>query len=212
MNPAGQPQKTRDRVVTYIDGFNLYYGLKERGWQRYMWLDLKQLSHRLLKPHQRMMMTKYFTSRVSAPKDKAGRQNTFLEALGTLPKFQIFYGNYQMNLRRCVHCGKSDRIPNEKMTDVNIATEMLTDAFLDKFDTALLISADGDLETPVRQIAGMKGKRIIVIFPPKRHSFKLEQVATATMIMGRGHLATSQLPKKIKKPDGYVLTRPTKWR
>jgi uncharacterized LabA/DUF88 family protein len=47
------------------------------------------------------------------------------------------------------------------MTDVNIATEMLADAFLGKFDTALLISADGDLTTPVKRIATTAGKRII---------------------------------------------------
>jgi hypothetical protein len=34
---------------------------------------------------------------------------------------------------------------HEKMTDVNIAVELLTDAFQDSFDVALLISADGDL-------------------------------------------------------------------
>jgi len=212
MNVASQAGKKRERVIVYIDGFNLYFGLRERKWYRYMWLDLKQLSHRLLKTNQKVILTKYFTSRVSSPKDKADRQNTFLEALGTLPKFQIFYGNYQINSRKCMHCGKYDRIPNEKMTDVNIATEMLSDAFLDRFDTALLISADGDLETPVQKIAKTAGKRIVVVFPPNRYSFKLQQVATATMIMGRGPLATSLLPKKIKKPDGFVLERPAKWR
>jgi uncharacterized LabA/DUF88 family protein len=213
MNPASQQQaKKRERVIVYIDGFNLYFGLRERGWHRYMWLDLKQLSHKLLKSDQKLVATNYFTSRVSSPKDKADRQNTFLEALGTLPKLQIFYGNYQVNKRKCMHCGKIDRVPNEKMTDVNIATEMLTDAFLDKFDTALLISADGDLETPVEKIATTAGKRLVVVFPPSRCSFKLKQKATATMIMGRGHLATSLLPKKITKPDGFILTRPAKWR
>jgi hypothetical protein len=211
MKPASQTKK-RERVIVYVDGFNLYFGLRSKGWHRYMWLDLKQLSHRLSKPNQRIVATKYFTSRVSSPKDKADRQNTFLEALGTLPKFEIFYGVYQVNSRKCPHCGKYDQIPNEKMTDVNIATEMLTDAFKGKFDTALLISADGDLQTPVERITQMKDKRIVVIFPPNRNSFKLKHAATATMIMGRAHLATSQLPKKITKPDGFVLKRPAKWR
>lgn len=31
------------------------------------------------------------------------------------------------------------------MTDVNIAVEMMRDAFQDRFDAALLISADSDL-------------------------------------------------------------------
>jgi hypothetical protein len=32
------------RVIAYIDGFNLYYGLKDKGWRRYYWLNLNSLS------------------------------------------------------------------------------------------------------------------------------------------------------------------------
>ena len=28
------------RVSVYVDGFNLYYGLKSKGWRRYYWLNL----------------------------------------------------------------------------------------------------------------------------------------------------------------------------
>ncbi len=28
-----------DRVIVYIDGFNLYFGLKSKGWRRYFWLN-----------------------------------------------------------------------------------------------------------------------------------------------------------------------------
>ena len=54
-----------ERVVAYIDGFNLYFGMKSKGWRRYLWLDLQQLCQRLLKPGQSLQATKYFTSRVS---------------------------------------------------------------------------------------------------------------------------------------------------
>ena len=39
-----------NRVISYIDGFNLYFGLKDKGWKRYYWLDLAALSGALLKP------------------------------------------------------------------------------------------------------------------------------------------------------------------
>ena len=32
-----------ERVNAYIDGFNLYFGLKSKGWRRYYWLDLRAL-------------------------------------------------------------------------------------------------------------------------------------------------------------------------
>lgn len=37
------------RVISYIDGFNLYFGLKQKGWRKYYWLDLAALSRSLLK-------------------------------------------------------------------------------------------------------------------------------------------------------------------
>jgi uncharacterized LabA/DUF88 family protein len=206
-----QPSVSTEKVIVYVDGFNLYFGIKSKGWARYLWLDLHTMSKGLLTRNQTLMRVKYFTSRIRLPHDKAVRQNTFLEALQTLPDLDIFYGNYQINKRSCKNCGTVSHIRNEKMTDVNIATEMLTDAFLNRFDTALLISADGDLTTPVERIAKTVGKRIVIIYPPDRRSFSLEGVATAHMSLGKGHLANSQFPRQVKKADGYMLHRPVAW-
>ncbi len=30
-----------ERIITYIDGFNLYFGLREKGWRCFDWLNLK---------------------------------------------------------------------------------------------------------------------------------------------------------------------------
>jgi hypothetical protein len=38
------------RVIAYIDGFNLYFGLTSQGWERFLWLDVQALSRNLLKP------------------------------------------------------------------------------------------------------------------------------------------------------------------
>jgi uncharacterized LabA/DUF88 family protein len=200
-----------ENVIVYVDGFNLYFGIKSSGWARYLWLDLNKLCKGLLKPNQTLVRVKYFTSRIRLPHDKAVRQNTFLEALQTLPDLDMFYGNYQINKKSCTNCGAISHIRNEKMTDVNIATEMLTDAFQDKFDTAILISADGDLTTPVERIAQTVGKRIVVIYPPNRRSFSLEKVATAHMSLGRSHLANAQFPQHVTKADGFILSRPIAW-
>jgi len=69
------------RVIAYIDGFNLYFGLKSAGWKRFYWLNLQAMAQNLLKPQQELVFTKYFTSRVSYPPDKERRQSTFIEAL-----------------------------------------------------------------------------------------------------------------------------------
>ncbi len=202
-----------DRVIAYIDGFNLYFGLKSAGLKRYYWLNLQAMAQNLLKPHQELVFTKYFTSRVSYPADKQKRQSTFIEALETLNDLRIYYGHYQANPQRCRKCGNKAMIPSEKMTDVNIAVEMMSDAYQDLFDVALLISADSDLTAPILSIKNLfPQKRVIVGFPPQRHSAQLQRLAHGFLQIGRANLAKSMFPDAVQKPDGFVLQKPAEWK
>ena len=200
------------RVIAYIDGFNLYYGVKAARWKRYYWLNLQTLVRNLLKPGQELVFTKYFTSRVSYTPEKERRQSAFLEALETLDEFRIYYGHYQANPQICKKCGNKVMIPSEKMTDVNIAVEILTDAYQDMFDTAILVSADSDLTAPVLAIKNQfPDKRIIIAFPPQRHSVQLERLAHGSLQIGRAILAKSVFPNRVPKADGFILQKPAEW-
>ena len=202
-----------DRAIAYIDGFNLYFGLKEKSWKKYYWLDLQKLCLNLTKHEQVLVSTKYFTSNVVQPHKKMKRQNTFLEALATLKDFHIFYGKYQVNTWQCLACDANIDVAKEKMTDVNIAVELLTDAFQDKFDVALIVSADSDLKAPIVKTKELfPDKKIVVAFPPSRYSSELEKVADATFHIGRKKIADSLLPEQVTKKDGFMITRPEEWR
>jgi uncharacterized LabA/DUF88 family protein len=204
---------TVKKVMAYVDGFNLYFGLRDGNLKRFYWLNIKAMAQNLLKGNQQLIVTKYFTTRISGPPDKRIRQTTFLEALGTLSDFEIYYGHYLSKKITCRNCKQSWQSFEEKMTDVNIATEMLVDAFENRFDTALLISADSDLVAPVNAIKKMfPQKMIIVFFPPKRSSTALKAVADVQLSLGHGLLAQSQFPDKVTRADGYVLQRPSEWR
>ena len=202
-----------ERVIAYVDGFNLYFGLKSKGWRRYYWLNIQMLAQNLLKPNQSLLITKYFTARIAGPPDKEERQSTYIEALKTLSEFEIFYGKYQLNPRQCSQCGFQDEVPNEKMTDVNIAVEILKDSYQDKFDVALLISADSDLVPPVKTVRELfPNKRVVVASPPGRYSAGLANSASNSLVIGRGKIAKSLFPEEIKKADGYILRCPPLWK
>ena len=201
-----------DRVITYIDGFNLYYGLREGGFNRFYWLDLQMLSLQLLRNQQKLAEVKYFTARVSDPADKRKRQTNYLEALQTHCAIKPFEGQFLAKPVECHGCGRRWPDHEEKMTDVNVATEMLTDAFQKRFDTALLISGDSDLVPPIRAIRKhFPALRVVVAFPPKRYSKNLANTAHGFVFIDELTLARSQLPEEIAKPDGYVLKRPPSW-
>lgn len=201
------------RVIVYIDGFNLYFGLMQKGWRKYLWLDLKKFANSLLLSGELLVHTKYFTSRISKPISKQRRQNLFIDALNTISEFSIFYGRYQAEIRTCENCGFSSIVSNEKKTDVNIATELLVDAFQDKFDTAILVSADADLTAPIVSIRRLFSKKsVIVAFPPERHSYELKNVATGAYHIGEEKLRNNLLPDKLKTKSGYVIQCPDKWK
>ncbi len=196
------------RVGVYVDGFNLYFGLREEGWARYYWLDIQRLATRLADGSQ-VVSCKYFTSRVTAPQDKQKRQLRYLEALATLPGLQIVYGKYQSSQKNCHGCGRTIYQSQEKMTDVNIATAMLVEAFLNRVDVAILVSGDSDLVAPVKEIATTK--TVIVAFPPKRVSQELRRVASSHFVIGRSTLAACQMPNPVITSAGVRIERPAQW-
>ena len=66
----------------YVDGFNLYFGALRN--TPYRWLNIVELSRRLLRDEVTLNRVRYFTARVvSRPDDPtaAERQETYLRAL-----------------------------------------------------------------------------------------------------------------------------------
>lgn len=201
----------RERVIVYVDGFNLYFGMKEAGYENCKWLDIDNLVKNLLKPNQELQKIKYFTSRVGNNPEKQKRQTTYIEALET-KNIKIFYGHYQSDRVECKRCGNIWPSYNEKMTDVNIATQMIIDAYKDIYDMAMLISGDSDLVPPMKAIhENFNNKRVFVAFPPKRHNSSVSLAAKGSLIVGRKKLVDSQFPVEVLKRDGFKLRKPSDW-
>lgn len=201
----------KERVVAFIDGFNLYFGLVEAGLDYCKWLNINELVRSLLKPEQELVGVNYFTSRINTDPEKQKRQNTFLEALLTTG-INIYFGKYEKRPIECKRCGNVWSNYNEKMTDVNIASYMLTDAFQNKFDVAMLISGDSDLVPPIKIIHNLfSDKRVFVAFPPKRSNNELAYSARGSMVIGRKKLVECQFPTEVIKSDGFVLKKPERW-
>ena len=210
--------------MAYIDGFNLYYGLRDSGFRRYFWLDVHALSKRLIRKDQTLIGCKYFTARIggSRPTDgeeyaskrdaKRSRQTMYLDALKVLREVTIFHGQFIESKKECLKCHATWWDAEEKMTDVSIATEMLVDAFANNYDVALLISADSDLVPPIEAIKKSHGhKRINVAFPPGRNSSYLKRAADGQCMIYKGTLRKCQLPEVVIAKNGYELKRPESW-
>jgi hypothetical protein len=56
-------QASADRVAVFIDGFNVYWGLRDKGFKRFYWLDYQALASHLVRDGQVLVATKFFTTR-----------------------------------------------------------------------------------------------------------------------------------------------------
>lgn len=203
---------TIERVVVYVDGFNLYFGMREAGFDHYRWLNLKKLVENLLQPNQELRQIKYFTSRVNNNIDKQKRQSTYIDALESV-NVKVIYGKYQDGAIECNRCGHIWLNAKEKMTDVNIATHIIMDAYKDKYDMAMLISGDSDLVPPIKAVhENFNTKRVLIAFPPKRQNSSMALVAKGSLIIGRKKLADSLFDDEVISKSGYKLVIPSSWK
>lgn len=199
-----------ERVVVYIDGFNLYFGMTSK-YPDIKWLNVELLAQNLLKPHQSLIAVKYFTSLVGNNPAKEKRQRDYLSALKST-NTEIIYGHYKSKPKSCFSCHHTWNDNEEKMTDVNIAVHMLTDAIDDLYDVAMLISGDSDLVPPIRAIhSKFPSKRVMVAFPPNRHNVSVKNVSKGNLIIGKQKLKQSQFPDSIILHNGFELRKPTEW-
>lgn len=206
------------RTFIYVDGFNLYYrALKGT---RCKWLDLRALFVRVLQPQHDILAIKYFTALVSeTPHDphKPIRQKTYLRALEHhTPEIELYYGHFlshrvkaplaEPNVnQRFVDIIKTE----EKGSDVNIAVHLLNDAWLDRYDCAVVVSNDSDLAEAMRLVKRHHPKMIGLVTPGNTHpSRELMRHADFVRHIRGGALHASLLPDPI---PGTTLHKPRGW-
>lgn len=112
----------------------------------------------------------------------------------------------------CRTCNTQWTKNEEKRTDVNIAVRLLSDAYEDRFDMAMVISGDSDLVPSVEAVRQrFRRKRVIVASPPKRWSADLAQSAHAAFQVSRAAIRSNRLPDPVITPEGVVLRAPQGW-
>lgn len=214
------------RTIVYIDAFNLYYGACRAPGRR--WLDPLTLAERLL-PNDEIAEIAYFTANIKRDSEDPGaqdRQRLYHRALQTIPNLEIFLGRY---ISKRVPGELVDPAPDElprrtvltyeeKGTDVNLATRLLLDGFNRRYESAAVISNDGDLKMPIRVVREELGLHVTVVNPvlhSKHRSAALSPdplPANASFVrLSARDVAECQFPDQIVSPKGARLNKPEMW-
>src|SRR6266508_127943 len=98
------------RVAAYVDGFNLYFGLKAKHGRKYLWLDLQALAESLLRPEQTLERVTYFTARVRKDPEGERRQSEYLHALAHhSPLVTVVAGRFRRSIAGAANVDLSGR-------------------------------------------------------------------------------------------------------
>ena len=130
-----------ERVCVFIDGSNLYHSLKNECGQKN--LDFAKFVDSLVAARQ-LVRTYYYNAPVDASRDKekAKAQQSFFANLMRVSYFEIRLGRLEPRGNTFV----------EKGVDVSLAVDMVSMAYKGIYDTAILVSCDGDYVTAVNAV------------------------------------------------------------
>jgi len=168
--------ENKERVAIYIDGSNLYHKLKDLGVPNTTSFNYSGLCDKLARGRE-VISYRYYVGAIRAKVGdakgqqlRANQQRLFNSLLKQ--KFCIKQGQFLMNN------GKY----HEKGVDVKMAVDLLTGAYDDLYDTAILLSSDSDLNPAVMKTKHL-GKKLEYIGFSHNPCFSLQKVATLSRLL-----------------------------
>ena len=123
----------------------------------------------IIREDETLVEVKYFTAYATWREPGYRRHQRYVKKLQE-SGVQVILGKFKKKRVRCqAECGQRFKTHEEKETDVNIGSQLVADAFKDRFDRALIISADTDMSAGIK-IAKREApdKQIDSVAPPKR--------------------------------------------
>lgn len=204
----------------YIDGFNLYYGAVKR--TPFKWLDLRRMIERVF-PNDDIREIHYFTALVQSFPVNPGapeRQQIYWRALRTIRGLHMQEGAFRTRtIRRPLVESPEEqpifvavRHPEEKKSDVNLATRLVADAAQNKFEQAVVLSNDSDFSTALQCVRDEFGKHVVLLSPNESDDphVDLKNSANSVRRLRRSTLASSQFADRIRDQKGE-FSKPGSW-
>ncbi len=165
------------RVMIFIDGSNFYHGLRANMGKTN--IDFAKLSKQLCGSGRELVRAYYYNVPLNKDDDleRYKKQQNFLEQLYETPLLTVSLGRLERRGSTYV----------EKGIDVNIAVDMLTQAFSNGYDVGILVSGDADYVKMVEEVKRL-GKHVEVAYFTMGQSFHLRNVADRMIILNESVL------------------------
>jgi hypothetical protein len=217
-SPAGsilspENAKPKRKAALYVDGFNLYHALDDLGQNHLKWLNLWALGLALInKREEELSSVKWCTAHYKDEPGKRKRHQAYRDALET-KGVEALLGHFVDEQHTCKICDRNYWRMSEKQGDVNVAIHLIGDAFQQKFDHYLLISADSDQVATAKYFnLAFPEKKLTIVAPPgRRHSQHLLSLNVGRKSIFAATLETCLLEAMVPVTGRASILRPTQY-
>lgn len=216
------------KTIVYIDGFNLYYRMLKGS--NFKWLNLQSLCENSLPAGHKIETINYYTARVSSRVSELAprRQQIYFNALKTIPNLSIHQGRFQVKetfmfladplqfrppVKNITPKPKFANVvkTEEKGSDVNLGVHIIRDGFQKKYDHAVVLTNDTDLEEPLRIVQEELNLPVTLLSPVKKAAESLNKRCTSVIYLTDDHLSKSQFEHEFTVADGKIIKKPESW-
>jgi uncharacterized LabA/DUF88 family protein len=163
--------KEKERIIVFIDGSNLYHLVKK------LCPDEKQMNFSFKKflkkivGNRELVRVYYYNCPLDRNKDNRAyrSQQRFFEKLREIPNFKLIL----CRMQKVKINGKIEY--QVKEDDIHLAVDLVKLAYNNAYDTAILVSSDGDFVPAINAVQEI-GKKVEDIGFENKFSFHLKQV------------------------------------
>jgi uncharacterized LabA/DUF88 family protein len=204
----------RRRIAFFVDGFNVYHSLKDNPkYRQYLWIDYRRLAEMFVVPmHEKVSEVLYFTALAHWKPHSVQRHRDYIRALEN-SGVQTVYGKFKTSTEFCKRCRKEYPAHREKQSDLNVAIYLFRHAMEERYDRAVIVSADSDLVPAIKAAKeAFPGKQFYSLQPIRRSSNDLKNIADKTMYSKEKHLRAPQFTDEVVLADRTKVVRPHTWR
>ncbi len=176
-----------DRIAIFIDGSNLYHGLK--GNFRRQDLNFVDFTGKLC--GSRTLFRTYYYNVLQDPvqwPDAHREQQEFLDILRKTPYLEVRLGSTKV----------AQGVAVEKGIDIMLATDLLYFAWNDCYDVAMLVSGDSDFAYALQAVKNM-GKHVEVAYFERGISKDLLSIADDRHLLNRSFFKGLWVGKRRSK-------------
>jgi len=166
-----------ERIAIFIDGSNFYHSVKDSLSITHEMIDFAKLIE-ILRKNRLLIGVYYYNASLDRGynEDVYWKQQRFFSELRKIPAFHTILCHM-----RKIKRGKDFEFA-VKGDDIHLATDMLSFAYENTYDTAILVSGDGDFTPAIKKIRKL-GKKVENAYFSASRSGLLKQVCNESIFL-----------------------------